>query len=803
MIPTPRQKQIVKCSLNFIVLLMFSCSTVLAQYKSSGKTKAHPYLFYTPERILHLKERMKKDTMMARVWEEMKASADKAVGAGNGNLEELSFVYGMTGDGKYAEIVKKGLLQLISRKAWDGLDDRTPKWNSALGTAKNNFTAATAYDAIYNYLSKDERKQIADGIVKLGIEPSLSDWISTDKRLHSLNSMGHNWWSAIVFEAGIASLAVMNEIPQARNWAEEVMRASKEWFTFSGSLLENKPSNFDPAGGFYESVSYANFGVSEYLLFRLAWTNTFSPVQMPYDHLLEKTMDWFINASYPNSGQLQSVNFGDTNPFANGDRPVKIMMALGYDKDRYRWYLQETRKGRVHEDMSIQTPLGLLYQPDKVASTKVPDLPTSSMYQGMGWATLRSSWNHNATMLGVKSGYTWNHAHADAGSFILYHNGKNLLADGGNVNYGNPLYSSYSVRSEAHNVVLFNGKAQNPHDQYHAVKNVGHLYHLMDAGSFKYLLADATGPTAQYFLRNYRNFVWVGNVVLVIDDVKAFEPGKFEWLLHFNKDAKKKGIDLEITNDSASVLVRPLFPETLPNGYPHDFPEKMRLEERTGVKDHDPKTQVTYYSISPAEEYKQTKFINAIILLDEQNKNIEGPALSAMASAKELRTNLPKIERLEGTNWIGVRITQDGKITEVYMNLQADGRLMHRNSHNVINGWETDAYIMAVTYPEKADASNPENVAEYFVSNGSYVRKGDKVVLHSLSKVFMHATMGKHAAVLLQGQPVIYARLGMKDKPAEVVLNHKKIKTNYNEKEKLLVLEVDEKMAVDDVASKQ
>ncbi|MCU7552747.1 heparinase II/III family protein [Chitinophagaceae bacterium LB-8] len=803
MILTSCSRYMKKSALFFLLIMCLAATTVFAQFKSTGKTKAHPFLFYTPNRIQHLKERMKKDTMMARNYTRIKDNVDKAVVSGKANLEELSFIYSITGEKKYAEAVKQGLLQLVTRKQWDGLDDRTPRWNSALGTAHNNFMAATAFDAVYNYLSNEERFQIAQGIVKLGIEPSLSDWISPDKRLHSLNSMGHNWWSSIVYQAGVASLAVMNEVPEARDWAEDVMLASNEWFAFSGSVLENKPANFDPSGGFYESVSYANFGVSEYLLFRLAWTNAFEPIKMPYDHLLEKTMDWFINASYPNSGQLQSVNFGDSNPFANGDRPVKIMIALGYDQDRYRWYLNETGKGSVKEDMGINTPLGLLYQPDQLNKSKVPDLPTASIYQDMGWAMLRSSWNHNATMLGVKSGYTWNHAHADAGSFILYHNGKNLLADGGNVNYGNPSYSSYSVRSEAHNVVLFNGKAQNPQDQYHAVKNIGRLYNLMDAGDFKYLLADATGPTSQYFLRNYRNFVWVGNVILVIDDVKAYETGKFEWLLHFNKDAKKKGIDLEVTNDSAAVLVRPLFPETLPNGYPHDFPEKMRLDERTGVKDHDPDTKVTYYSIYPPEEYKQTKFINAIILLDDKNKPITGPAISNMASAKEQRTSLPRIEKLEGLNWIGVRITERGKVTDVYVNLLADGRLMHRNSHNVMGGWETDAYMMAITYPEKAEATNPDNISEYFVSNGSYVRKDAKVVLHSLSKVFMHAKMGSNTEVLLQGQPLIYAKLGMNAKPATVVLNHKKIKTDYLDKEKMLVLQVEARTAENDTASMQ
>ena len=99
-------------------------------------------------------------------------------------------------------------------------------------------------------------------------------------------------------------------------------------------------------------------------------------------------------------------------------------------------------------------------------------MPHSAIYKNMGWGMLRSSWAKDATMLGVKSGFTWNHAHADAGSFVLYHKGKNLLIDGGDCSYGLPEYSKYFVRSEAHNVMLFNGKAQDPQDQYHAVKTV-------------------------------------------------------------------------------------------------------------------------------------------------------------------------------------------------------------------------------------------------------------------------------------------------------------------------------------------
>lgn len=769
----------------------------LLYFAAFGQSKkVHPYLFYTPERVKITKERIQTDTSLANAWRSMLQRTDKSLEGKGGNLENLTLAYCMTGDTKYAERAKLLLLDWVNRAQWDGMDDRTPRWNSGLGTARGCFQTAIAFDGLYQFLTPTERTDIARKMVKLGIEPAFNDWVSENSRIHTLNSMGHNWWSAVVYQAGIASMAVLNEEPQAKTWAEEIMRASKEWFAFQGSVLENKPSNFDANGGFYESVSYANFGVSEYLTFRLAWTNLFGKVSMPYDETLKKTVDWFIHASYPTSKhRLMSLNFGDSNDHANGERPAKLMLALGLGDAHYHWYLQQIGNSEGREDMNLATPLGLLYHSAEarimngelrksnpnstlsILNSTLPNpLPTAAIYKDMGWGMLRSSWEKDATLLGVKSGYTWNHAHADAGSFVLYHNGQYLLIDGGDVGYGLPEYSSYFVRSEAHNVMLFNGKAQDPQDQYHAVKTHGSLHNLINSPSLKYIMADATGPTSRYFLRNYRHFLWLDKVILVLDDVKTYEAGKFEFLLHYQNEAKKKGPDLEINQGEASILFRPLYPETLPLGYPHDFPEKMKLEERWGIKDRDAKTKIPYYAISPAENSRQTKFWNAILLLDNTNKTVETFVGSSGANGAAGRTNLPVIEKISGDNWQGIRISQNGNVTEVYLNLLADGRLMHRNANAIINGWETDAYLTVVTFPEKANRTHPDNLTSFFVSNGSYLRKDGKTFLHSLSKVFLNADYSnKQLKVQVDGQLLMRISLRATEKPNAMIINDKTI----------------------------
>lgn len=736
------------------------------------------HLFFTEEKIGQLKQQIKQDTVIKNAWLTILAKADKAVAQENysGSVEDLGLAYRMTGDQKYAIKIKQVLVMLCQKPHWEGeeLLNRNPPWNAGLQLAENCYKAAVGFDCIADFLSEKDRISIAGSIIKLGIKPALGDWVSGDNRIHSLNSMGHNWWSACVFMAGVASLAIVKEERQAKVWVETVARASLEWFNFSGDVLNNKPRTFDREGGFYESIGYASFAMKEYLLFRLAYTNTFSgqkPFEIP---LLNKVGDFFINSTYPTSGLSMMLNFGDAHVDNRDWYPILLLMANGYDKERYHWLLNQLQQQVKPNDRYFLSAFGLAYNQEKVQKKVVqnPDLPESKLYSDMGWGMLRSSWQKDATLLAVKSGDTWNHAHADANSFMLFYQGQNLLTDGGTVFYNSPQYSDYFFQSQAHNVVLFNGEGQSRDDEYFGVKTPGKLYNLIDAGNLKYIYGDATGPTSQNFDRNFRHFLWVGNVILIIDDLKAHEAGKMEWLLHYgDAEAKKEGLNIKVSKEKAHVFVRPLFPETLVDaGFPHDFPEKMILSVKEGIHDHTNNVKENYYSIAVPEKLKQTKGITAIILPEEKD------------------SNLPKIEKIEGKGMIGVKITQNGIVTNVYLNILADGRMMGRNSNNSFDGWETDAYLTAISYPQNKQ-NDPTHVSQYFISNGSYLRKNGTAMLNSLSKVFMVAQAEKAGMkVWMQGQPLIQADLFSPVKSANVILNNEQVKANYTDQHVKIVV---------------
>ena len=184
------------------------------------------------------------------------------------------------------------------------------------------------------------------------------------------------------------------------------------------------------------------------------------------------------------------------------------------------------------------------------------------------------------------------------------------------------------------------------------MKTPGSVHRLLDAAGLRYVFADASGPTAWRFARNYRHFLWIGDALVIADDVRAYEKGTFEWLLHYEGEAKRQAGAITLANGEGSkAVVHPL------------FPENITVTEKTGLKDHHPDTKVPYLALSPKEPTREAKFITAVLPVD--------PAGQAP---------LPTLERLQGEDMIGVRVRQHGTITDIYLNLRADGRRMHETA---------------------------------------------------------------------------------------------------------------------------
>lgn len=744
----------------FLVL----CIVFLSALSLWAQKMEHPSLLYTQERIEQAKQRMNSDPSMAKAWKELKAECEKRVKAKKlADLDYLSLAYLMTKEHRYSDRIKEILLDLKNVQTWGSAEmlARKPVWRGDLGLAHKAYLTAIAFDAIYNDLSDSERMTIAVELKRLGMEPCLGDWLLEPTRIHSINSMGHNWWTSCACMGGILALSLQNELPEAREAALQLNEHLPEWFSFAGDVLQAKPKSFDANGGMYESLNYANFGIQEALQFRIAMKNACPNVEQPDIPELKNIPNYFMHVCYPRTGILYDVNFGDSHLNVTAESSMMLLYALGIKSDNMLWYMKQVQQGQHRDGYFLNRPMGFLYTPNLSAAHDSPtQIANSQLFSDFGWATMRTSWQKDATMLAVKSGKTWNHSHADANSFILFHKGVDIIKDGGNCWYPNPNYRNYFFQSEAHNVVLFNGKGQSREQQYHGSTLRGYLHYLMDAGDIKYILANGTGPYSDQFSRNFRHFLWMDNVIYVIDDLKTHETGSFEWLWHPNGEAKKSGIDLNITNGESSVVVRPLYPQLLAKSdFVHDYPDDLYWEV-VETPSEDLKGKDSYYSFHLPGKFDRIKGVTAIILKDSPKDK-----------------DLPEMERREGKDWIGLRIKSKGKVTDLYINQLADGRLMHSNSWIEADGWTTDAYMFAVTYKE---GTNPADAKDIFMSYGSALRRGTNTYFSSLSKLFyIQKEEGEGMKLWIEGQPKVNATFGHVKRPSSLQVNGKQMPVSY------------------------
>ena len=725
---------------------------------AAGAAIKHPSLLFTPQRVEAAKKALKNDTAMTAAWQKILAEADAQLAKGDvRKLEYPALAYQMTGDRKYSDKIREVLLKTSKVKSWADAEmmSRTPAWRSELQMAHRAFQLAVAYDAAYADMTPSERSQIARGLYNLAVEPLLGDWINEPTRIHSLNSMGHNWWTSCVGMGALLGLAIGNEVPEAAQAAETAVEALPEWFDFAGDVIQRKPKTFDRDGGMYESINYASFGTTEALLLRMAWLNSHPGAQLEDIPQMAQLASFFSHVAYPRTGMLYSINFGDSHKNVTGESSMLLAYAMGAEDPTVLWYLGLLEPGQHREGFPLHFPMGFLYIPRGKQVPVTPALSQSHLWKDFGWATMRDSWDRDATMLAVKSGATWNHSHADANSLILFHKGVDIIKDAGNCSYGKPEYRKYFFQSEAHNVVRFDSQGQPTFQQYHGTMLPGSVSGLVDGGNIKYVLADGTGPMSHVLNRTFRHFLWIDNVIYVIDDLGSHTPGHFEWLWHPGGQVRKSGFDLHITNGESAVAIRPLYPAPLaPSNFVHDYPENLYWEVHQAPTEDLASTE-EYWSFHMPQTADRVKAVTAFMLKDSPEQK-----------------TLPKIERREGKDWIGLRVTDNGRITDLYINQLADGRLMHMNSWIDADGWTTDAYMFAISYPEGSD---PAKATDVFIGHGSSLRRGDDVRFSSLAQLNVIAKDSANGLdIHATGQPRMH--LSYKSAAQKVTVNGKSTK---------------------------
>jgi hypothetical protein len=198
----------------------------------------HPYLLYTDAAIQQYRERISSSPADKAAYDDLLRDAAKTSQPQDPDaMEAACLAFRMTGEDQFAHDIKAGLQKVDQRVDFSDpeLLLRDPPWHSGLGTGRTVQAFAIGFDCIHEQLSPLERRHFADALVTKGLHPILDDWLLAPTRIHSLDTMGHNWWSALVFNAGIGAMAILQERPDALPWLQRISEASKEWYTYEAA----------------------------------------------------------------------------------------------------------------------------------------------------------------------------------------------------------------------------------------------------------------------------------------------------------------------------------------------------------------------------------------------------------------------------------------------------------------------------------------------------------------------------------------------------------------------------------------
>ena len=365
----------------------------------------------------------------------------------------LSYAWRTTHDARYLRRAERELVTIA------GFSD----WNPAhfLDVAEMTMAMAIGYDWLYDGLSDRARVAIRDAIVSKGLDPSLN------AKYNSWLGVSNNWNQ--VCNAGMAygAMAVYEDQP-ARSRAI-IDRAI-------GSVVLPM-SDYAPDGAYPEGYGYWGYGTSFNVLLLAALQGVYgSDFGLAARPGFLKTASYLENMTGPTGA---AFNYSDSGA-GGGLEPAMFWFAetlhdpglLFVERAR----LEHVAPERLARDRLLPAAMVFGRGIDLGASTP----PRSLVRVGGGKnpvALMRTSWTDtSAIFVGVKGGSASdNHAHMDAGSFVLDAGGVRWAMDFGAENYNqieqagvdlwnraqsSPRWQVFRYNNLAHNTVTANGALQ-------------------------------------------------------------------------------------------------------------------------------------------------------------------------------------------------------------------------------------------------------------------------------------------------------------------------------------------------------
>ncbi len=325
----------------------------------------------------------------------------------------LSYAYRMTGDEKYFKGAEKEMLAV----------SRFSDWNPShfLDVAEMTLGVSIGYDWLYDKLSVDSRETIKKAILTKGLDPSFNS-----KYAWFLKAP-HNWNQVCNAGMSYGALALYEDIPEL----------SKTIIDRAVETIHLPMHDYGPDGAYPEGYGYWDYGTSFNVLFISALEKA---LKTDYDL---SSAPGFINTAYYFQNMIapswKCYNYADCGLGGNLSPAMFWFSGKVNDKSllwNEKHYLSDNRNKGYLQNRIL--PAVMIWGAGM--KTNEVTIPQKKLWVGQGVTPvvmMRTSWdNPNALFVGFKGGTaSSNHAHMDAGSFIMEANGVRWAMDFGMQEY--------------------------------------------------------------------------------------------------------------------------------------------------------------------------------------------------------------------------------------------------------------------------------------------------------------------------------------------------------------------------------
>ncbi|KUK78830.1 MAG: Heparinase II/III family protein [Proteiniphilum acetatigenes] len=472
----------------FILIILLALAGGLMFCRQADKQDRRTYkLALTDQEVQDINSLVGKNELITRSYHNLMSESDQALSKGvevpppgeSGGYEhekhkqnyrdmkKTGIMFRLTGDEKYARFIKDML---------DAYAEMYPKlgphplahnqkpgklFHQTLNETVWLLNTAQAYDAVYDWLSQEDRKNYEENIFNVMVRWFTEEYPHEFDRIHN-----HGMWMA-------ASVGMIGYVMENQDWVDMALYGTKK--DGSGGFLAQISQLFSPDGYYMEGAYYVRYALRPFLFFAEAIERNQPEIKIYQfkNQLVKKAFYSALQMTYPN-GAFIPINDASRSMDINAPGMV-YGTSLLYD----RYGPDDNLLGIA----DIQNQVYLNGAGVKLANdyarkkVKRPTWESIEFTDGQdgkqgGFGLLRTGEGDDQTVLSMKYGvHGLGHGHFDKLHFMFWDQRREVIPDYGFVRWINiepkfggrylPENNTWAKQTIAHNTVVVDQRSQN------------------------------------------------------------------------------------------------------------------------------------------------------------------------------------------------------------------------------------------------------------------------------------------------------------------------------------------------------